>query len=76
MAELPQHNYIGGVCEVCGDRQADNLSRDRLCKRPAVPSHRSIPVSVFAEIDPIYSRIQELRRERDALLSQTTTIEP
>jgi hypothetical protein len=68
-----QHDYVEGKCQHCGDRHADNAARDRRCVSRIIP--RSIPTSVFAEIDPIYQRILELRRERDAVLSTATLTE-
>lgn len=72
-----QHSFVEGVCRYCGAQFVAGEDQ-RTClstsEREAAKV-RPIPVSVFAEIDPIFDRIQELRRERDAQLAQTTLIE-
>ena len=68
-----KHDYVDGKCQHCGDKESDNAGADRACVARAMP--HPTPVSVFAEIDPIYNRIQELRAERAANLSATTTLD-
>lgn len=74
---MSEHSFVNQVCRYCGatfvagEDQRSCLSHK---EREAIP--RPVPTSVFAEIDPIYARIQELRRERDAQLAEPMTIEP
>ena len=73
---MAEHSFVEGVCRYCGaSYRADDVQRTCLSHGERKALVRPIPVSVLAEVDPIYQRIQELRRERDAQLAQTTLIE-
>lgn len=73
---MAEHSFVEGVCRYCGASFAvGDDQRTCLTGKDREPVARPIPISVFAEVDPIYDRIQELKRERDAQLAQTTLID-
>lgn len=72
MTALPQHDYVGGVCTICGDRVADNVNRDRICIRKVNPgSHPSSMFTTAEGFEEIGRRYRELAAERTAQLAAT-----
>lgn len=73
---MAEHSFNEGVCRYCGAQQtAGEDQRTCLSRAEQANQPRPVPKSVFAEVDPLYERIQELKREKDQQLAATTTID-